>query len=153
MHTWVARGRPEGGDGGWNLLWGGDEEIRDALVCWWHLFRRGFPKGSMGFEMKRLQSSADSYLRKTLNIHTRLPVVPWKRKIHLQAETYHSKQITPTCWGSRLKVEGKLHLGRVTRHPVWPKIVTYIYWDVGAWNGSQKCILSDWRQSNWSNII
>lgn len=86
-----------GGDGGWNLLWGGDEEIRDVLVCWWHLFRRGFPKGSMGFEMKRLQSSVDSYLRKTLNIHSRLPVVPWKKKIHLQAEMYHSKQITPTC--------------------------------------------------------
>lgn len=107
----------------------------------------------MGFEIKRLQSSVDSYLCKTLNIHTRLPVVSWKKKIHLQAETYHSKQITPTCLeDSRLKVAGKSHLCCVTRHPVWAKIITYIYWDVCGWN-ARKCILSDVRQSNRGNII
>lgn len=56
------------------------------LVCWWHLFRRELRrllKGSMGFEMKRLQTSVDSYLCKTLNIHIQVPAVRRRRKIKL----------------------------------------------------------------------
>lgn len=54
--------------------------------------------GSVGFQIKRLQTSVDSYLRKTKYSYPNPSTAPkMKNRTHNQAETYHSKQITPTC--------------------------------------------------------
>ena len=72
--------------------------------------------------MKRLQTSVDSYLCKTLNIHIQIPAVLRKKekKTHNQAETYHSKQITPTCLETQSETRQEQSFFCVVRHPWVP---------------------------------
>lgn len=69
-----------------------------------------FSKGSMGFEMKRLQTSVDSYLCKTLNIHIQIPAVlpqKRKRKLIIKPRQITQNRLLPHVWRFRLELRRK----------------------------------------------
>lgn len=113
------------------------------LVCWWHLFSRELLrllKGSMGFRMKRLQTSVDSYLCKTLNIHIQIPAVLQKRKIKLIIKPRHITQnrLLPHVWRLDLKLDKKNAsfvpcsiLGFLERHSKLNYYYYYFHRDAG----------------------
>lgn len=107
----------------------------------------------MGFEMKRLQSSVVSHLRKTLNIHTRLPAVPQKKENSspsrdVSLKTDHSYVFAD--W--RRKVDGKSQLCCVTRHPLLARD-NYRFTEMPQPRMCRDVLFSDWCQSTWRNII
>lgn len=113
------------------------------LVCWWHLFSRELLrllKGSMGFRMKRLQTSVDSYLCKTLNIHIQIPAVLQKRKRKLIIKPRHITQnrLLPHVWRLDLKLDKKNAsfvlcsiLGFLERHSKLNYYYYYFHRDAG----------------------